>query len=72
MHGTAAHVLDIVAPEPVCDLSQRFVRVLQRRSNGLVEFEFSVGWPELSVELMLPESDFDAFCADHRVRHLND
>ena len=48
---------------PQCDLSRRFVRVLQRRNNGLVEFEFSIGWPELSVELMLPERDFANFCA---------
>ena len=48
-------------PEPMamndlpCDVSRKFVRVLQRRGNGLVEFEFSIGWPELAVELMLPQ-----------------
>ena len=36
-------------PEPMamndlpCDVSRKFVRVLQRRGNGLVEFEFSIG-----------------------------
>lgn len=61
------------APQPtVCDLSQRFVRVLGRRDNGFVEFAFSVGWPELSVELMLPAPAFEAFCAAHRVRRLDD
>ncbi|KAB2887306.1 MAG: phenol hydroxylase [Burkholderiaceae bacterium] len=59
-------------PETACDLSQRFVRVLGRRDNGFVEFAFSVGWPELSVELMLPAPAFDAFCAAHRVRRLDD
>ncbi|QPN29599.1 phenol hydroxylase subunit [Diaphorobacter sp. JS3051] len=59
-------------PQPVCDLSQRFVRVLGRRDNGFVEFAFSIGWPELSVELMLPAPAFEAFCAAHRVRHLDD
>lgn len=60
------------APQPVCDLSQRFVRVLGRRDNGFVEFAFSVGWPELSVELMLPTPAFEAFCAAHRVHRLDD
>ena len=53
-----------------CDISRRFVRVLQRRSNGLVEFEFSIGWPELSVELMLPERDFADFCIAQKARVL--
>lgn len=47
---------------PACDLSRRSVRVLQRRANGFVEFEFSVGWPELVVELTMAEADFQAFC----------
>jgi len=47
---------------PACDLSRRSVRVLQRRGNGFVEFEFSVGWPELVVELTMTEADFQAFC----------
>ncbi|QPS06731.1 phenol hydroxylase [Delftia acidovorans] len=47
---------------PACDLSRRSVRVLQRRANGFVEFEFSVGWPELVVELTMAEPDFQDFC----------
>lgn len=58
-------------PQPVCDLSQRFVRVLGRRDNGLVEFSFSIGWPELAVELMLPAPAFEAFCANNRVQRLD-
>lgn len=57
---------------PECDVSRRFVRVLQRRSNGFVEFEFSIGWPELSVELMLPERDFEEFCATQKAQQLHD
>ena len=57
---------------PVCDVSRRFVRVLKRRSNGFVEFEFSIGWPELSVELMLPEQDFEAFCTTQKALRLHD
>jgi len=60
------------AIQPDCDLSRRFVRVLGRRDNGFVEFAFSVGWPELSVELMLPTPAFEAFCTAHRVHRLDD
>lgn len=56
---------------PSCDVSQRFVRVLRRRDNGFVEFEFSIGWPELSVELMLPTQAFEAFCQAQQARRLN-
>jgi phenol/toluene 2-monooxygenase (NADH) P0/A0 len=55
-----------------CDVSRRFVRVLQIRPNGLVEFEFSIGWPELAVELMLPQPAFDAFCRVNHVQRLDD
>ncbi len=57
---------------PVCDVSRRFVRVLKRRSNGFIEFEFAIGWPELSVELMLPEQDFEAFCTTQKALRLHD
>lgn len=62
----------IAIDPPQCDVSQRFVRVLKRRDNGFVEFEFSIGWPELAVELMLPRPAFDAFCQAHRVRWLSE
>ena len=52
---------------PACDTSLRFVRVLERRTDGLVSFEFSIGWPELAVELMLPEAAFEAFCANNKL-----
>lgn len=47
---------------PACDLSRRTVRVLRRRANGFVEFEFSLGWPELVVELTMTEPDLQEFC----------
>lgn len=53
------------------DTSRRFVRVLETRSNGLVSFEFSIGWPELAVELMLPPAAFAEFCAVNRVVRLD-
>ncbi|MCM2345185.1 MAG: phenol hydroxylase subunit [Acidovorax soli] len=65
-------------PEPLatdslqCDVSRKFVRVLKRRDNGFIEFEFSIGWPELAVELMLPQRAFEAFCRAQQVRPLGD
>ena len=56
---------------PTVDTSQRFVRVLERRADGLVSFEFSIGWPELAVELLLPAAAFEAFCTNNRVRRLD-
>lgn len=56
---------------PAVDTSLRFVRVLERRPDGLVSFEFSIGWPELAVELMLPAPAFEAFCANNRVQRLD-
>lgn len=49
------------------DLSRRSVRVLTRRANGFIEFEFSIGWPELALELVLPEKDFLVFCKTHAI-----
>ena len=71
---TLSDTLPEMPPEvmPVCDVSRRFVRVLKRRSNGFIEFEFSIGWPELSVELMLPEQDFEAFCVTQKALRLHD
>jgi len=58
-------------PEPVvCDIARKYVRVTQVREDGLVMFEFSIGWPEQMVELVLPQPAFDEFCAAHQVQHL--
>jgi phenol hydroxylase P0 protein len=51
-------------------LGRRFVRVTQRQPNGLVSFEFSVGWPDMSVELVLPEPLFEEFCSKNNVEFL--
>jgi len=53
------------------DVTQKFVRVIDQRSDGLVAFEFAIGWPELSVELVLPRPAFEEFCATHQVRRLD-
>ncbi|PXW92302.1 phenol 2-monooxygenase P0 subunit [Sphaerotilus hippei] len=56
-------------PEPhtVC-----WVRVRQQRPDGFVEFDFAIGEPELSVDLILPRPAFEAFCVMHRVRLIDD
>ncbi|OYV01049.1 MAG: phenol hydroxylase [Burkholderiales bacterium PBB5] len=58
-------------PEPlVCDTTRRFVRVSAQRDDGLVAFDFAIGWPELSVELLLPAAAFEEFCVKNRVERL--
>jgi phenol hydroxylase P0 protein len=54
-----------------CDTTRRFVRVTETRSDGLVAFEFAIGWPDLCVELLLPAPAFAEFCATHRVQRLD-
>lgn len=46
----------------------KFYRIQQEHANGLVAFEFAVGWPDLTVELVLPKADFLAFCENHQVQ----
>lgn len=58
-------------PRVDLDTRKKYVRVQERRADGLVAFEFAIGWPELMVELLLPEAAFDEFCATHRVIRLD-
>jgi len=53
-------------PSPPC-----FVRLRRRRPDGFVEFDFAIGEPDLSVDLILPEAAYQEFCIDHRVRFLS-
>ena len=55
---------------PVCDTTRKYVRLIERRNDGLVAFEFSIGWPELAVELLLPAVAFEEFCRTNRVQQL--
>jgi len=52
------------------DISRRFVRITGER-RGCVEFDFAIGWPELSVELVLPRAAFDDFCRRNAVTFLD-
>lgn len=49
------------------DTARKYVRLSQYRADGLVEFEFAVGEPELYVELVLPRPAFADFCLAHQV-----
>ncbi|WP_296225761.1 phenol hydroxylase subunit [Ralstonia sp. UBA689] len=56
---------------PIVDITRKYVNRIERRSDGLVSFEFAIGWPELSVDLLLPEPAFTAFCERHQVTRLD-
>lgn len=56
---------------PAVDTRQRFVRVLEERADGMVFFEFAIGWPDLAVELLLPAPAFEAFCLANGVQRLD-
>lgn len=49
------------------DVNRKFVRLVERRPNGLVEFEFSIADPELFVEMLLPEAAYEEFCQTNQV-----
>lgn len=50
------------------DPSKKFIRIVEQRANGMVEFEFAVGEPELFVEMLLPQAAFESFCAAQGLR----
>lgn len=57
--------------EPIeIDVNRKFVRLLERRPDGLVEFEFAIAEPSLFVEMLLPEEAFAEFCETQRVELL--
>jgi phenol hydroxylase P0 protein len=58
------------ANEPAVDVKHKFVRIRETLPSGLVCFEFAIGWPELFVDLMLPQPAFDDFCAQNQVQFL--
>ena len=49
------------------DPNRKWVRVTELRPSGLISFEFSVGEPEIFVELILPALAFIEFCARNQV-----
>lgn len=53
------------------DTNQKYVRVLETRPNGMVEFEFAIGEPEIFVELIMPRKAFEEFCKSNGVTFLD-
>ncbi len=49
------------------DPSARWVRIVDDRADGMVEFEFAVGEPGLYVEMVMPRAQFEDFCTQQRV-----
>jgi phenol hydroxylase P0 protein len=54
------------------DITRKFVRVMGTLPNGMVEFEFAVGDPDVCAELVMPKLAFDAFCAANQVEFLSE
>jgi phenol/toluene 2-monooxygenase (NADH) P0/A0 len=54
------------------DIGKRYVRFRVKRPDGFVEFDFSIGDPRISVELVMRNDDYLAFCHTHDVEHLSD
>jgi phenol hydroxylase P0 protein len=54
------------------DITRKFVRVMRTLPNGLIEFEFAIGDPDVAVELVMPKAAFDEFCANNQVEVMTD
>jgi phenol hydroxylase P0 protein len=65
-----SHTPNVEPPSRAFDVTRRFVRVRQQRNDGFVEFDFSIGDPGLSVELVMTLPDYESFCTANRVVHL--
>jgi phenol hydroxylase P0 protein len=65
---------DALDNTPTQDASKqtRYVRVTGTRMNRFVEFDFSIGDPNLFVELILPFDQFKKFCKQHQAQDLTD
>ncbi|NDY93759.1 phenol hydroxylase subunit [Ideonella livida] len=66
-----AEPLPLPAPHATAGLPC-WVRLRERRPDGFIEFDLSIGDPLLSVELILPVPAFEQFCRDHAVQRLDD
>ncbi|MFD2645193.1 phenol hydroxylase subunit [Pseudomonas japonica] len=50
----------------------RYVRVRSDAKAAFVEFDFAIGYPELYVELVLPQTAFAVFCEQYKVQHMDE
>lgn len=55
------------AVNDVVDTSKRYVLVRNVRDDGYIEFDFSLGEPEIFLEMILSTSAFNEFCQDNEV-----
>lgn len=53
------------------DVGNRYVRFRELREEGYVAFDFAIGDPELTVELMRPLAAYQAFCRSNDVSYLS-
>lgn len=49
----------------------RYIRVRSAPDDKFVEFDFAIGYPELFVELVLPQAAFQLFCEHNNVVHMD-
>lgn len=56
--------------QPAIDVSKKYVRLIERRPDGFVEFEFAIGDPDLYAEMLLPADAYEAFCEANTVIQL--
>lgn len=54
------------------EVAQCYVYVTGIQRDRFVEFEFSVGDPDLAVEMIMPVSAFEEFCQQHNASVLNE
>ncbi|WP_235212723.1 phenol hydroxylase subunit [Burkholderia paludis] len=62
--------IEVPVPNPGVVPDACFVRVLGMRNGRFVEFEFSIGDPDLAVEMIMPTPLFEAFCRRHGAQRL--
>jgi phenol hydroxylase P0 protein len=67
LQSGAGYTRQAMSDTPNFNTNLKFVRIIETHTNGLVEFEFAVGEPELFVELLMAQTPFDEFCAMHGV-----
>lgn len=52
------------------DPARRYVRLVNERADGFIEFNFAIGAPDVFVELIMRRPAFEEFCRDNRVEML--
>jgi phenol hydroxylase P0 protein len=53
------------------DTTWKFVRIVERRPDGFVEFQFAIGDPEIFVEMIMSPEAFVEFCSTNEVTMLD-